>query len=248
MDSNEQFIYNIGNLLGLIDGLARKNEVLSLTKPIEFVNFINPADSNISKNLNFSTELIIFNEGISNVYSKLNKSFKKVTTPEKLKIIFEIFSNEIEQYKDFISEKFNNLMYSTVKKINTTFLRIQDIRTQRPYLFGLIICNFMFSNSIKKLISTGKENSLYEKTNEFTKRIPEFLYKLNEISNCNDFSSFFWVGYIEMLLKIHSHFLIYDENLNDYIEKIHKIENKLMILASNLRLKNEIFTLYDVFS
>ncbi len=52
----------------------------------------------------------------------------------------------------------------------------------------------------------------------------------------SNFITKFWIGFIEMLLKIHALYLYYCDNLTEFSEKIERSEQKLIQKARNLRL------------
>lgn len=250
--SEEQLNYYIGYFLGLNEGITIKNQAIKLNDSSEFMNFIQKHKKYLNKtdkNVNFNP----FNFGLFKAYSSLSKVFNKVITRAKLKEIFETFSLELEIYKNFISGQFNNLMKSTIPKEFGSVMENKEIRTQNHYFIGLITSFFLFSNTLKNLIDYKREKfliekSLLEKSNKFNKRIPAILIKLEELWKNNDGISIFWIGFIEMSLKIQFHYMLYNEDLNDYFDRISKIDDKLIKLARNFRLNNHLFTLNAIFS
>lgn len=119
------------------------------------------------------------------------------------------------------------------KKLNDKLTLIQDIRKEKPYLKGLISCFFSFH--------CKNELDILNELN-----IPELLQKLRTLQDNITQNSIFWIGCIEMLLKIHSHFIYYHDSTN-YQDRIAKIEQKLTKKARNFQFNHEIFTINEIF-
>lgn len=118
--------------------------------------------------------------------------------------------------------------------MNDKYPLIQDIRKEKPYLKGLISCffSFNFKNEFKIL----KELNILE-----------LLQKLRNLQDNITQNNIFWIGCIEMLLKIHAHFIYYHDS-NNYKDRIEKAEQNLVKKARYFRLNStKIFKVTEIF-
>jgi len=110
---------------------------------------------------------------------------------------------------------------------------IQEIRKKKPYIMGLVTSFFIFSNDILFLTQLDDLNDI--------------LAKFRCLRFKSGFFSKFWIGFIELLLKMKAFYIYYGDDLVDYNERIAKIEQKLIEKARNFRLNNEIFSINEIF-
>jgi len=234
INSNQnQFQRLLGCFFGLNDGLNRHNEAIEIKNSTKFINFIH-SDSLFSIKYNVEPEFSEFNKGISSVYMELHNSFDKVLIPEKLSEIFYEFKVKIGNYGFYFMQEFYKLSSETNKNpdLNNDFESIQNIRKEKPYFMGLITCFFIFSKEISFL------NDL---------DLADILFKFRILRFKVGFFLKFYVGFIEMLLKIHSYYVYYGDDLTDYNERMDKIEQKIIQKGQNFRLNNILFTLNEIF-
>lgn len=233
LSNQNLFKWKLGCFLGLKDGLNRHNEAISIKDGTEFINFIH-SDSLFHIKQYVDSDYSEFNEGLSSVYRKLHKSFDKVVIPEKLSEIFYDFKVKMGNYSFYFLKEFHKLSSENDKnpELNNTFEPIQNIRKEKPYFMGLITCFFLFSREISFL----KDLDLSDILSKF--RILRFK---------SGFYPKFYVGFIEMLLKIHSYYVYYGNDLTDYNERMDKIEQKVIEKARNFRLNYDMFTLHEIF-
>ncbi len=234
MPSNQNlFKWKLGCFLGLNDGLNLHNKAISIKDSTEFINFIH-SDSLFHIKQYVDPDYSEFNEGLSSVYRKLYKSFDKVVIPEKLSEIFYDFKVKMGNYSFYFLKEFHKLSSETDKnsELNNNFESIQNIRKEKPYFMGLITCFVLFSREISFLKDLD---------------LTDILLKFRILRFKSGFYPKFYVGFIEMLLKIHSYYVYYGNDLPDYMERIDKIEQKLIEKARNFRLNYEMFTLHEIF-
>ena len=75
------------------------------------------------------------------------------------------------------------------------------------------------------------------------------LMKLIDLDDNSKFINIFWIGFIEMLLKLKAHHEFYGDDLNDYSKRIETAEQKLAKLARDYRLDStQIFNLNEIFN
>ena len=84
----------------------------------------------------------------------------------------------------------------TEKKLNDNLILIQDIRKEKPYFLGLISSFFIFENETQFL------NDL---------SILDILKKLSKLQDNFDFHNIFYIGFIEMLLKLNAFYVYYKD-------------------------------------
>ena len=231
--NQNQFQRNLGCFLGLNDGLNRYDEAISIKNLTKFINFIH-SDSLFHIKPHVEPDFNAFNEGISCIYRELNKSFDKVLIPEKLTEIFYEFKVKMGNYSFYFLQEFHKLSSKTNKNsdLNIKFESIQNIRKEKPYFMGLITSFFIFS----------RENSFLNDLD-----LADILSKFRILRFKTGFYQKFYIGFIEMLLKIHSYYVYYGEDLTDYNERIDKIEQKVIQKARNFRYNYKLFTLNEIF-
>ncbi|MHA1561055.1 MAG: hypothetical protein ACTSPA_02930 [Promethearchaeota archaeon] len=231
--NQNKFQRNLGCFLGLYDGLNRHNEAISIKNATEFINFIH-SDSLFHIKQYVEPEYNEFNKGISSAYQNLYKSFDNVLIPEKLSEVFYDFKVKIGNYGFYFLQEFHKLSSEPNKnpELNNNFESIQSIRKEKPYFMGLITSFFIFS----------KENSFLDDLD-----LADILSKFRIIRFKVGFYPKFYVGFIEMLLKIHSYYVYYGDNLTDYMERIDKIEKNFIQKARNFRYNYKLFTLNEIF-
>jgi hypothetical protein len=253
MNFEEQFKLNLGYYLGLNDCVLRMDEALSIKNPVDFMNFTH---SNLfsSINNNKSHDLNAVNKGISQAYLELYNSIEKIKTKNKLVEIFEHQNEKIEKLGLYFLNNYNNMLKipKTPDKINKNNSKIQsiyDIRKQKPFIIGITISFLVFSNFLKKTTKKNDFKAIFEHTDKMSKKIPEIRDKLILFSRKTDFKSIFFIGYIQMMIKLHSHFFFYNSDLQDYILRFSKIEKELVHKTRKYRLnENEIFTINEIFT
>ena len=231
--NQNQFQRNLGCFLGLNDGLNRYDEAISIKDLTEFINFIH-SDSLFHIKQDVEPDFSEFNEGISSIYRKFHKFFDKVLIPEKLSEIFYDFKVEMGNYSFYFLQEFHKLSSETNTNpdLNNNFESIQNIRKEKPYFMGLITSFFIFS----------RETSFLDNLD-----LAEILFKFRILRFKAGFYPKFYVGFIEMLLKIHSHYFYYGADLTNYNERMDKIEQKFIQKARNFRLNYTLFTLNEIF-
>ena len=231
--NQNQFQRHLGCFFGLNDGLNRHNEAISIKDSTDFINFIQ-SDSLFPIKYYVEPEFTEFNKGISCAYMDLYKAFDNVLIPEKLSEIFYNFKVKIGNYGFYFLQEFNKLSSGTNKnsELNSNFEPIQNIRKEKPYFLGLITSFFIFS----------KENSFLNDLD-----LADILSKFRILRFKAGFYPKFYVGFIEMLLKIHSHYFYYGDDLTDYNERMDKIEQIFFQKARNFRLNYTLFTLNEIF-
>ena len=206
--------------------------------PTEFINFIH-SDSLFSIKYYVEPEFTQFNKGITWAYYKLYKAFDRVITPAKLSEVFNEFKTNISNHKYYFLKKFYELEIDSKtetdrkKNLNYKFKSIQEIRTKKPYFMGLVTSFFIFSNDILFLTQLDDLNDI--------------LAKFRCLRFKSGFFPKFWIGFIELLLKMKAFHIYYRDDLVDYNERIAKIEQRLIEKARNFRLNNEIFSIYEIF-
>ena len=237
MENELQFQRYLGCFLGLNDGLFRQKEAISIKNPTKFINFVQ-SDSLFSIKYYVEPQFTHFNKGISWAYFNLYRAFNRVITPKKLCEIFNKFKAGIGNYKFYFLQKFYDLEIESDKNsdrnqnLNKQIELIQNIRKKKPYFMGLVTSFIIFSNEIDFL--------------DFPD-LPEILRKLTILLLKTDFFSIFWVGFIEMLLKILAFFILFGNNLAEYSKRIESVEQKLIKKARNYRLNYEIFSINEIF-
>lgn len=233
LTNQNQFQRNLGCFLGLTDGLNRHNEAISIKDSTDFINFIQ-SDSLFPIKYYVEPEFTEFNKGISFAYMNLHKAFDNVLIPEKLSEIFYNFKVKIGNYGFYFLQEFNKLSSETNEnpELNSNFESIQNIRKEKPYFMGLITSFFIFSKEVSFL-------------NELD--LADILSKFRILRFKVGFYPKFYIGFIEMLLKIYSYFVYYGNDLTDYNERIDKIEQKVIQKARNYRLNYRLFTLSEIF-
>jgi len=231
--NQNQFQRNLGCFLGLNDGLNRYDEAISIKDLTKFINFIH-SDSLFHIKPHVEPDFNAFYEGISCIYRELNKSFDKVLIPEKLSEIFYDFKIEMGNYSFYFLQEFHKLSSETNTNpdLNNNFEPIQNIRKEKPYFMGLITSFFIFS----------RETSFLDELD-----LAEILSKFRILRFKPGFYPKFYVGFIEMLLKIHSYYVYYGNDIIDYNERMDKIEQKFIQKARNFRLNYKLFTLNEIF-
>ena len=232
-NNQNQFQRNLGRFFGLNDGLNRHNEAISIKDSTDFINFIQ-SDSLFPIKYYVEPEFTEFNKGISRIYMNLYKAFDNVLIPEKLSEIFYDFKVKIGNYGFYFLQEFHKLSLENNKnsELNNNFESIQNIRKEKPYFMGLITCFFIFS----------KENSFLNDLD-----LADILSKFRIIRFKSGFIPKFYVGFIEMLLKIHSYYVYYGDDLTDYNKRMDKIEQRIIQKARNYRLNYTLFTLNEIF-
>ena len=226
-----QFQRMLGCFWGLNDGLVRYNEAISIKNSHEFIKFIQ-SDSLFQIKYYVDPEFIEFNKGISTTYNKLYNSFNKVLSPEKLSEIFYEFKVNIGNYGYYFLGEFLKLSRESIE-LGKNFDSIEKIRKEKPYFIGLVTSFFIFSNAVSFLEELD---------------LAEILQKFRLVRFKSGFYPVFFVGFIEMLLKLHSFYFYYSDILTDYQERITKIEHKLIQKARNYRMTDKIFALNELFS
>ena len=231
--NQNQFQRLLGYFLGLNDGLNRHNEAISIKNSTEFINFIH-SDSLFSIKYYIEPEFNEFNKGISYAYMKLYNSFNKVLIPKDLSEIFYDFKVKMGNYSFYFLQEFHKLSIETNKnpELNSNFESIQNIRKEEPYFMGLITSFFIFFKEISFLDDLD---------------LAEILSKFRILRFKTGFYPKFYIGFIEMLLKIHSHYIYYGDDLTDYNKRIDKIEQNIIQKARNYRLNCELFSLNEIF-
>lgn len=230
-----QFQRKIGYFLGLNYGYFRSKIALQIKSPTEFINYIQN-DSLFHIKSKEKNGYDSFNEGISTTYSDLYKSFDKVLIPDKLTEILNEFKIKIENYKLYFLQDFYDLDTNTNTNpdrkpyLNDNFELIQNIRTQIPYFMGMLSGFFIFN---------GETNYLTELD------LPDTLKKLAKLQDSSDFHNIFYIGFIEILLKLHSHYFLYHSD--KYRERIAKIEQNLIEKAKIYRMTYKFFSLNEIF-
>ncbi|QEE16779.1 hypothetical protein DSAG12_02609 [Promethearchaeum syntrophicum] len=226
-----QFQRNLGCFLGLNEGLNRHNEAVSIKNSTDFINFIQ-SDTLFPIKSSVKPEFAEFNQGLSTAHSKLYKSFNKVLIPEKLSEIFYDFKVEIGNYGFYFLQEFLRLSRLPIE-LGNNFESIQELRKQKPYFMGLVTSFFIFSNEVSFLQELD---------------LTDILQKFRIMRFRKGFYPIFYIGFIEMLLKLHAYNFYYADDLKDYEERIIKIEQKLIQKARNYRITNKIFSLNEIFS
>ena len=232
-NNQNQFQRHLGYFLGLNDGLNRHNEAISIKDSTEFINFIH-SDSLFHIKPYVEPEFYEFNKGISCAYHNLYKSFDNVLIPEKLSEVFYDFKVKMGNYGFYFLQEFNKLTSEINKnsELNNNFKSIQNIRKERPYFMGLITSFFIFSKEISFLDDLD---------------LADILSKFRILRFKEGFYPKFYIGFIEMLLKIHSYYIYNGDDLTDYNERIDKIEQKIIQKARNYRLNYKLFALNEIF-
>ena len=236
--NKNQFLHKIGWFLGLNDGIIRKKEALQLKDPTEFINFIH-SDSLFSIKYHVEPEFTQFNKGITWAYYKLYKAFDRVITPANLSEVFNEFKTNISNHKYYFLKKFYELEINSKTEtdrkqfLNYKFKSIQEIRKKKPYFMGLVTSFFIFSNDILFLTQLDDLNDI--------------LAKFRCLRFKSGFFPKFWIGFIELLLKMKAFHIYYGDDLVDYNERIDKIEQKLIKKARAFRLDNKIFSINEIF-
>ena len=232
-NNQNQFQRNLGRFFGLKDGLNRYNEAISITDLTEFINFIH-SDSLFPIKYYVEPEFTEFNKGISCAYMNLYKAFDNVLIPEKLSEIFYDFKVKIGNYGFYFLQEFHKLSLENNKnsELTNNFESIQNIRKEKPYIMGLITSFFIYSKEISFLNDID---------------LADILSKFRILRFKTGFYPKFYVGFIEMLLKLHSYYVYYGNDLTDYNKRIDKIEQKVIQKARNFRLTYKLFALNEIF-
>lgn len=233
-----QFQRKLGCFFGLSDGFLRQKEALQIQDPTKFINFIH-SDSLFSIKKNVDIQFDEFNKGISRAYNDLYKIFRKVENQQNLSELFHESMIKIGNFKYYFLKKFYELKIESNTELdinpilNDSIELIQNIRKKIPYFMGLIASFLIFKNETKYI-------------NEID--LPEILKKLKDLQDNYFIFNAFWIGFIEMLLKLQAHFVYYGDNLDDYKERMIKIEKKSVKMARNYRLNYEIFSIIEIFN
>jgi len=229
-----KFQRKLGCFLGLYDGFIRQKEALQLKDLSKFRNFIQ-SDTLFHIKYYVEPEFTDFNKGISCAYYTLYKSFEKAENHEKLRKIFNEFKVKIGNYKYYFLQKFYDLEIESKEKTTKKVL-IQSIRKQKPYFIGLVSSFFIFKDETNFINELDLVNTIQK------------LMKLIEFPDNYKFINIFWIGFIEMLLKLKAHHEFYDDDLNDYFKRIETEKKKLVKLARDYRLDStQIFNLNEIF-
>ncbi len=229
-----KFQRKIGCFLGLNDGLVRHKEALKLNDLAKFRNFIQ-SDSLFQIEYYVEPKFTEFNKGISCAYYTLYKSFEKAENQQNLSKIFNEFKVKIGNYKYYFLQKFYDLEIETNEKTTKKVL-IQSIRKQKPYFMGLVSSFFIFKDETNFIYKFDLLDSIQK------------LMKLIDLDDNSKFINIFWIGFIEMLLKLKAHHEFYGDDLNDYSKRIETAEQKLAKLARDYRLDStQIFNLNEIF-
>jgi len=152
--------------------------------------------------------------------------------PEKLTEIFYDFKVKIGNFGFYFIQEFLKLSRESIE-LDNNFVSIQKIRKEKPYFMGLITCFFIFSNEV----------SFLQELN-----LKDILQKFRIIRFKKGFYPIFYIGFIEMLLKLHSYYFHYADDLNDYRNRIAKIEQKLIQKGRDYRMTYKVFALNEIFS
>ncbi len=234
LSNQNQFQRKLGCFLGLYDGLNRHNEAISIKDATEFINFIH-SDSLFNIKPYVEPEYNEFNKGISYAYQNLYKSFDNVLIPEKLSEVFYDIKVKIGNYGFYFLQEFNKLSseINKIPRLDNNFESIQNIRREKPYFMGLITSFLIFSKEISFL------NDL---------DLADILSKFRILRFKKGFYPIFYIGFIEMLLKIHSFYVFYGDDLTDYFERINKIEQKIIQKSRIYRYNYNLFTLNEIFN
>jgi len=155
--------------------------------------------------------------------------------PEKLSEVFYDIKVEIGNYGFYFLQEFHKLSSEINKnpRLDNNFESIQNIRRKKPYFMGLIASFLIFSKEISFL------NDL---------DLADILSKFRILRFKKGFYPIFYIGFIEMLLKIHSFYVYYGDDLTDYFERINKIEQKIIQKSRIYRYNSNLFTLSEIFN
>ena len=232
-NAKRTFQQNLGCFFGLFEALNKYNKTIMNNNSPKFMNF-NQSEYFFSIKQDPQIKFTDFNKGLSLACKKLHKSFNKGLNPTKLSEIFYEFKIEIGNYFFYFLQEFQKLAVENNQNSepDNNFKSIQEIRKEKPYFMGAMTSFFIFSNEISFL----KKLDLSDIFSKF--RIIRFK---------TGFQPIFYIGFIEMLLKIHSFFIYYEDNLKEYKERIAKSERKLIEKAKVFQLNSKIPSINEIF-